>query len=116
MAKGGTSKKNARSTSTGHGSTDVPSLLQLGWKMAASSGNEPLYLRAKGLPAHMAVIAQSGSGKSFMLGRMLEEIAGKTLARFLILDPNSDFVKFSVVDNDAWQRRTKEGHLLTTLK
>jgi hypothetical protein len=76
--------------------------LHLGWKMDSPSDNEPVYLRGKGLTAHIAVIAQSGSGKSFMLGRMIEEIAAKTHARFLILDPNSDFVKFSVVDDDAW--------------
>lgn len=74
--------------------------LHLGW---ALENEGPVYLRAKGLMAHIAVIAQSGSGKSFMLGRMLEEIAAKTRARFLILDPNSDFVKFSVVDVDAWK-------------
>src|SRR5262249_32359656 len=85
----------------------APSQLHLGWKMDVRSDDDPAYLRAKGVPAHIAVIAQSGSGKSFMLGRMLEEIAAKTLARFLILDPNSDFVKFSVVDNDAWTRPIK---------
>src|SRR5207249_5060202 len=40
---------------------------------------------------HTAVIAQSGSGKSFFLGRLIEEIALKTQARLVVFDPNSDF-------------------------
>jgi len=46
-----------------------------------------------GLKAHTLIVGQSGSGKSFMLGRFLEEIAAKTSARMVILDPNSDFVE-----------------------
>jgi hypothetical protein len=61
-------------------------------------------LKGEKLTAHTAVIAQSGSGKSFMLGRLLEEIVSKTQARVLILDPNSDFVKFGQVETSAWER------------
>jgi hypothetical protein len=78
--------------------------LHLGWQCDTGSEKVPVCLRAAGLTAHLAVIAQSGSGKSFMLGRMLEEIAGKTRARLLILDPNSDFVKFGAVDTSSWDR------------
>ena len=39
-----------------------------------------------------------------MLGRMLEEIAAKTRARFVILDPNSDFSKFGTIDETVWRR------------
>jgi hypothetical protein len=59
-------------------------------------------LKGADLKAHTAIIAQSGSGKSFSLGRLLEEIASKTNGRILILDPNSDFVKFSKVNDKAW--------------
>jgi DNA helicase HerA-like ATPase len=58
-------------------------------------------LRGKGLKAHTLIVGQSGSGKSFMLGRFLEEIAAKTSARIVILDPNSDFVKFSEINEEA---------------
>jgi hypothetical protein len=78
--------------------------LQLGWLLDMPRQKVPVYLNAPGLTAHTAVIAQSGSGKSFMLGRFLEEIASKTLARTVILDPNSDFVKFSVVNPQAWKK------------
>ena len=54
----------------------------------------PVLLRPTGLAAHTAIIAQSGSGKSYMLGRFLEELVGKTKAKLLILDPNSDFASF----------------------
>jgi len=41
--------------------------------------------------AHTAIIAQSGSGKSFFLGRLIEEILLQTSARCLVFDPNADF-------------------------
>src|SRR5262249_52183943 len=78
--------------------------LQVGWLLDVE--NVPINLKASGLTAHTAIIAQSGSGKSFTLGRLLEEIVSKTLARILVLDPNSDFVKFSEV-NEAVRKNTK---------
>ena len=42
---------------------------------------------------HTAMVAQSGSGKSFFLGRLIEEILTKTKARCLVLDPNGDFLQ-----------------------
>ena len=43
-------------------------------------------VEASAAAKHTAVIAQSGSGKSFFLGRLLEEIALKTQARVVILE------------------------------
>jgi hypothetical protein len=76
--------------------------LQLGWHRDVGPSKAPVYLKGDGLSAHTAIIAQSGSGKSFMLGRLLEEIASKTLSRILILDPNSDFSRFGEVEKRAW--------------
>ena len=46
-------------------------------------------------PSHMAthtvVVAQTGSGKSYFLGRLIEELILRTKARCVILDPNADF-------------------------
>ena len=42
---------------------------------------------------HCVIVAQSGSGKSFFLGRIVEEILLETKSRCLIFDPNSDFSK-----------------------
>ncbi len=77
--------------------------LQLGWLLEALPAKVAVNLRAEGIPAHTAIIAQSGSGKSFMLGRLLEEIASKTQARVFILDPNSDFAQFGAVADEEWK-------------
>jgi uncharacterized protein DUF87 len=58
---------------------------------------------AQRLECHTAVLAQSGSGKSFLVGRMIEEILLKTKARIVILDPNSDFVRLPGVDAATWK-------------
>jgi hypothetical protein len=55
------------------------------------------------MAAHTAIIAQSGSGKSFFLGRLIEEVALRTRARCLILDPNADFRRLHEVESaDLW--------------
>lgn len=51
---------------------------------------------ARTIAHHTVIVAQSGSGKSYFLGRVLEEILLKTKSRLLILDPNADFRKISV--------------------
>ena len=56
------------------------------------------------LGCHTAVLAQSGSGKSFMVGRVIEELLIKTKARIVVLDPNSDFVRLGDIDRDAWTK------------
>jgi DNA helicase HerA-like ATPase len=61
-------------------------------------------LDAKLFGCHSAVLAQSGSGKSFMIGRLIEELILKTKARVIVLDPNSDFVRLPEVDESAWNR------------
>lgn len=52
---------------------------------------------------HTALLAQSGSGKSFFLGRYLEELATRTRARIIVLDPNSDFLRFTDVSPSVWK-------------
>jgi DNA helicase HerA-like ATPase len=75
----------------------------LGWLLEALPAKVKVNLRSEGMVAHTAIIAQSGSGKSFMLGRLLEEIASKTQARVVIIDPNSDFAQFGTVADDGWK-------------
>jgi len=58
------------------------------------NGDGPVALNMPGVAAHTAVFAQTGAGKSFLVGRYLEEILLKTRAKVVILDPNSDFLKF----------------------
>lgn len=112
-------------------SSKAPSLLTLGWQV--NTKLDPLYLldgEAKpGLPtnemlvrvpagaagAHTAIIAQSGSGKSFFLGRYIEELLINTKARCVILDPNADFRRVHEVEDaglwtDAARRKGKLTH------
>gem|GEM_PF-1897139 len=52
----------------------------------------PFTVDLKALTRGLVVVGQSGCGKSFMLGRIVEEIVRKTHdSRILIIDPNSDF-------------------------
>src|SRR6266404_8088818 len=53
---------------------------------------------------HMAVLAQSGSRKSFMVGRLIEELLIKTKARVVVLDPNSDFVRLGDTNPMPWTK------------
>jgi DNA helicase HerA-like ATPase len=53
--------------------------------------------------AHTAIIAQSGSGKSFFLGRLVEELVLNTKARCLIFDPNADFRRIRQIESKIWE-------------
>jgi type II secretory pathway predicted ATPase ExeA len=58
-----------------------------------------IQIKPKDIAYHTAIVAQSGSGKSFFLGRLLEEILLATKSRCIILDPNSDFSTFNLPTN-----------------
>ena len=49
-------------------------------------------LRAAGFDRHTFLCGQSGSGKTFALGVILERLLLKTELRIVVIDPNSDFV------------------------
>ena len=55
----------------------------------------PVSLNPEGFMRHTAIFGQSGSGKSFSFGIILEELIKETDARVLVLDPNSDYRNFS---------------------
>jgi len=94
--------------------------LVIGWRLESSGATLPsFYIRTdfditrardedlvlidrRTVAAHTAVIAQSGSGKSFFLGRLVEELLLKTRCRCTILDPNSDFRHVDKVNSDIW--------------
>jgi DNA helicase HerA-like ATPase len=63
------------------------------------------------MACHTAILAQSGSGKSFFLGRLLEEIVLETKARLLILDPNADFRAFDLTQSPSlWTTARYDRH------
>ncbi|TVR20002.1 MAG: ATP-binding protein [Nitriliruptor sp.] len=49
-------------------------------------------LEAKGFNRHTFMCGQSGSGKTYSLGRLLEELVLRTRLPLLVLDPNGDHV------------------------
>jgi hypothetical protein len=60
-------------------------------------GHVPVALDAGGFNRHTFLCGQSGSGKTFSLGIVLERLLLETDLRMVILDPNSDFVRFNRV-------------------
>jgi DNA helicase HerA-like ATPase len=58
------------------------------------------------MDSHTVIVAQSGSGKSFFLGRLIEELMMRTKSRCLIFDPDGDFSRMDQVNEDVWQERS----------
>ncbi len=56
-------------------------------------------LDAAGFDRHTFLCGQSGSGKTYALGTILEQLLLQTTLRMVILDPNSDFVRLHEVRN-----------------
>ena len=58
-------------------------------------------LDAGGFDRHTFLCGQSGSGKTYSLGVILEQLLTETSLRILILDPNSDFVRLARLRPDT---------------
>ena len=54
-------------------------------------------LDAAGFDRHTFFCGQSGSGKTYALGTVLEQLLLRTTLRIVMLDPNSDFVRLDTV-------------------
>jgi uncharacterized protein len=54
-------------------------------------------LDAGGFDRHTFFCGQSGSGKTFTLGAVLEQLLLQTTLRLVVLDPNSDFVRLNAL-------------------
>jgi uncharacterized protein len=61
----------------------------------------PCLADAAGFDRHTFLCGQSGSGKTYSLGVILERLLIETDLRMVILDPNSDFVHLGKVRADA---------------
>lgn len=57
----------------------------------------PALLQAKGFGRHTFLCGQSGSGKTYTLGVVLEQLLLQTDIRIVVIDPNSDFVNIGSV-------------------
>jgi DNA helicase HerA-like ATPase len=65
------------------------------------AGGVPAVLDAGGLNRHTFMCGQSGSGKTYSLGLLLERVLAETSLRIVILDPNSDYVGLGRLRDDA---------------
>ncbi|HEX6075155.1 MAG TPA: ATP-binding protein [Micromonosporaceae bacterium] len=61
----------------------------------------PAVLDSGGLGRHTFLCGQSGSGKTYSLGVLLERVLAETSLRVVILDPNSDYVGLPRIREDA---------------
>ena len=61
----------------------------------------PVQLDGGGFDRHTFLCGQSGSGKSYALGLVLERLLLETDLRILVLDPNSDCVRLPVLRDGA---------------
>ncbi|MFZ4720167.1 MAG: ATP-binding protein [Ilumatobacteraceae bacterium] len=63
-------------------------------------------LKAAGFSRHTFMVGQSGSGKTYSLGAILERLHARTTLPMIIIDPNSDHVHLGQLrDRDAIARR-----------
>jgi hypothetical protein len=61
----------------------------------------PLGLDGGGFGRHTFLCGQSGSGKTYSLGVLLERLLMETSLRVVVLDPNSDYVRLGETRADA---------------
>ena len=61
----------------------------------------PAALDSGGFNRHTFMCGQSGSGKTYSLGLLLEQVLAETRLRMVILDPNSDYVGLGRVRDGA---------------
>jgi hypothetical protein len=69
----------------------------------------PFALDARGFGRHTFLCGQSGSGKTYSLGVLLERLLMETRLRMVVLDPNSDYVRLGEVRAGAAQADRYEG-------
>lgn len=63
--------------------------------------DEPAFLSSSRLNRHTFWCGQSGSGKTYALGVLLEQVLLHTRLPLIVLDPNSDFTRLHDVREDA---------------
>jgi DNA helicase HerA-like ATPase len=84
-------------------SRSAPRSARLAAGTLSFASDVPIALDAGGFDRHTFLCGQSGSGKSYSLGVMLEQLLLETDLRVVIVDPNSDFVHLAETRDDAEQ-------------
>ncbi len=64
----------------------------------------PFALDAAGFGRHTFLCGQSGSGKTYSLGVLLEQLLMQTRLRIVVLDPNLDYVRLGQASPEARRR------------
>jgi len=82
-----------------------PSRAQLDVGELALARGVPFRLDAGGFGRHTFLCGQSGSGKTYSLGVLLERLLMETSLRVVVLDPNSDYVRLGEprVDDERYR-------------
>lgn len=75
--------------------------LLIGNVLAGSDDPVPARIDAAGFDRHTFLCGQSGSGKTYSLGVVLEQLLLETELRVVVIDPNSDFVRLREARVDA---------------
>ena len=78
-------------------------VIRLGWHLHPNDVAVDLPL-TNDIAQHTAFLAQSGSGKSFFLGRFLEELLLATKSKIVIFDINGDFSDFNKGNKKSWEK------------
>jgi len=90
---GGATIEPARpATVQSHLARGKPNLARLAIGDARPHGTVPAMLHPSGFTRHTFMCGQSGSGKTYAMGVVLERLLAETDLRMVILDPNSDYV------------------------
>jgi hypothetical protein len=79
----------------------------------------PFYVDLEALTRGLVIVGQSGCGKSFLIGRLVEEIVRKTTekTRILIIDSNSDFCEgLELKGNEIFERQSLDYYKSGILK
>ena len=79
----------------------APRYAQLRLGELALAAGVPCLADAGGFNRHSFLCGQSGSGKTYSLGVILEQLLAETDLRIVVLDPNSDFVRLGQVRDGA---------------
>jgi DNA helicase HerA-like ATPase len=81
-------------------------------KVLHTDGQARVLLKANGFDRHSLLCGQSGSGKTFALGVILEQLLLKTDLKIVIIDPNSDFIQLAQLRPIEDVNRTRSASLL----
>jgi len=66
--------------------------LHIGYLISRST--VPVYVSVNGFRRHLAILAQTGAGKSYTVGVLIEELLKKG-ATIIVIDPHADYVRLS---------------------